>query len=239
MPTGAGEATRIAGAIVPEDGADPYRNTTGLAAPSACAPAWLPDGRALVSLDPGGRGDFGLWIARGDEVEPLLDLPGTLELDAAPLVARRAPDIAWERDPGIAPTAEAALLRGDFDPPPNGTFTFACEDVFAGEGTAGAPARVAGTKLRFFVLRPRFDRTSGDTAVLLREVPVDEKGAVHATDLPAAVPMFEQLVGPTGAPLRSAHGPAHVAGANAGSAGAVTRCVGCHTGHSRLAVAAR
>ena len=60
-----------------------------------------------------------------------------------------------------------------------------------------------------------------------------------AADLPAAVPMFEQLVGPSGAPLMSAHGPAHVAGANAGSAGAVTRCVGCHTGHSRLAVAAR
>jgi hypothetical protein len=193
----------------------------------------------VLSFDPGGRGDFGLWVATGDRMEPVLDLPGTLELDATPLVARPAPAGAWDRDPGIDPRAEAALLRGELDPAPAGSFTFACEDVFAGAGTPGAPSRTAGARLRFFAVRPRFDRASGDTAVMIREVALDARGAVHAAGLPAAVPMFEQLVGATGAVLMSAHGPAHVAGSNAGTAGAVTRCVGCHAGHSRMAVAAR
>ena len=51
--------------------------------------------------------------------------------------------------------------------------------------------------------------------------------------------MFEQLARADGTPLLTAHGPAHVPGLNAGSPGAVTRCIGCHAGHSRLPVIAR
>src|SRR6185436_16863802 len=110
MPTGAEDAERWAGAIVAESGDDPYATTTGLAAPSACAPAWLPDGRAVMSFDAGGRGDYGLWLwpASGDRLEPILDLPETCELDATPLVARPVPGHGWERDAGIAPSAEPA-----------------------------------------------------------------------------------------------------------------------------------
>ncbi|MBI1799035.1 MAG: PD40 domain-containing protein, partial [Candidatus Eisenbacteria bacterium] len=81
--------TRLAGAAVPETATDPYSEATGLASPSACAPAALPDGRIVFALDPGARGDFGLWVsdANGDSLEPLVDLPGTLELDPAPVVA--------------------------------------------------------------------------------------------------------------------------------------------------------
>ncbi len=227
----------IAGAIVPEHGGDPYRNTLGLAAPSACAPAVLPDGRILMSYDPGARGDYGLWIVGRDGApEPLYDRPGKLELDAAPVLARRLPGRGWSRDPGIAPAAERALARGDLADPALGTFTFDCLDVFASGGLAGAPARAAGLTLRFFAALPRFDRAGGDTAVMLREVPVGRHGAIRATGLPAGVPMFEQLADAAGHPLVTAHGPAHVAGLNAGTAGTVTRCVGCHTGHSRLPV---
>jgi hypothetical protein len=34
--------------------------------------------------------------------------------------------------------------------------------------------------------------------------------------------------------LLSSHGPAHVAGFNAGVSGGVTRCIGCHVGHSTM-----
>jgi hypothetical protein len=50
--------------------------------------------------------------------------------------------------------------------------------------------------------------------------------------------MFEQLVDADGRVLRSADGPAHVAGFNSGRAGATAACVGCHTGHSTIVVKA-
>jgi len=59
---------------------------------------------------------------------------------------------------------------------------------------------------------------------------------VNERGLPADVPMFEQLVGRDGRVLMTAHGPAHVAGFNAGVAGTVARCVGCHLGHSTLPI---
>ncbi|HKQ56242.1 MAG TPA: hypothetical protein VJY35_00100, partial [Candidatus Eisenbacteria bacterium] len=80
---------RLAGALVSGRAGDVYGGTEGLAPPSACAPAGLPDGRIVFSYDPGARGDFGLYLASkdGERIERLLDLPGTLELDAAPVVA--------------------------------------------------------------------------------------------------------------------------------------------------------
>src|SRR5439155_21180488 len=53
---------RLAGAAIGDDAGDPYAENANLAAPAACAPAVLPDGRVLLALDPGGRGDFGLWV---------------------------------------------------------------------------------------------------------------------------------------------------------------------------------
>lgn len=231
-------ARRIAGAIVPERARDPYQGTLGLAAPLACAPAVLPDGRVLMSYAPGGRGDLGLWIARGDGrgLTPVLDLPGTHELDAAPVVRRARARSGWDAERGINAAAESALMRGALSDPALGTFTFACDDVFANGGLAGAPARIKGARLRFFAALPRIDRASGDTAIVVREVSVSDGGAVRAEGLPADVPMFEQLLDAKGAVMITAHGPAHVPGFNAGSAGAVTRCLGCHTGHSRIVV---
>ncbi len=229
---------RIAGAIVPERARDAYQGTQGLAAPLACAPAVLPDGRVLMSYAPGGRGDFGLWIAsaNGRELTPLLDLPGTHELDAAPVVRRARGPSGWDADRGIDAAAERALMRGTISDPALGTFTFACDDVFANGGLAGAPARVAGARLRFFAALPRIDRASGDTVIAVREAAVSAGGAVRIAGLPANVPMFEQLVDAKGAVMITAHGPAHVPGMNAGSPGTVTRCLGCHTGHSRIVV---
>ncbi|MGH7731981.1 MAG: TolB family protein [Candidatus Eiseniibacteriota bacterium] len=238
-----GGERRLAGALVPGRGGDAYAGTEGLAPPSACAPAGLPDGRVLFSYDPGARGDFGLYVMRADgtRLARLLDFPGTLELDAAPVVRHRLPP----REP---PLAGDELEQPPPAPGPDGiihitlssTFRYHALDVFA-DGPPGSPARGAaprteGARIRFYRTLPRPWREGGDTAVLVREAPVGPRGEVNERGLPADTPMFEQLVDREGRALMTAHGPAHVAGSNAGTAGTTSRCVGCHLGHSTLPV---
>lgn len=255
-----GGGARLVGALVAARAGDVYAGAEGLAPPSACAPAGLADGRVLFSYDPGARGEFGLYVMRGDgsRIERVIDLPGTLELDAAPVVARPgiprgpAPAVEEREDPegyaralaaGRIPVDEHTPVAAPPDDPrwfasPAATFRFHNLDVFA-DGPAGSPARGAaprtpGTRIRFFATVPRPEREGGDSAVLVREVPVGANGEVNERGLPADIPMFEQLVGPDGRVLMTAHGPAHVAGFNAGVAGNASRCVGCHLGHSTL-----
>src|SRR5262249_5503266 len=77
-------------------------------------------------------------------------------------------------------------------------------------------------------------RAGGDSAVLVREAAIGSSGEVNEADLPAEVPMFEQLVGPDGHVLMTAHGPAPRAGSNAGVPGTTTRCAGCPLGATTL-----
>lgn len=251
---------RLAGALVSARAGDVYGGTEGLAPPAACSPAGLPDGRVLFSYDPGARGDLGLYVMRADgsDIRPVFDRAGTLELDAAPVVVRRVPHPtpppafderddpeayldarAAGREPmdEIPPAREPAVDLRHF-PPSGATFRFHDLDVF-GDGPPGAPGhgaapRTPGASLRFFATLARPDAAGGDSAFLVREVPVGKNGEINERGLPADVPMFEQLVGPDGRVLMTAHGPAHVAGFNAGVAGTATRCVGCHLGHSIL-----
>ncbi len=243
LPPAVGPATRIAGPVFAGAPSDPHHDTRELAAPQACAPAALPDGRILFSYDPGARGDFGLWVANADGsgITEVLDLPGTLELDAAPLVPR-APH------PALSDSALEARLAGLRLPdlPPADTtaaagtgFTFHCLNLFA-QGAVDAPLPDApppadSLRMRFFAVLARPGAAGGDTAVLLREIAVSPRGEILASALPAGLPMFEQVVDRAGLVLMSAHGPGHVAGLNPSDAGERT-CVGCHTGHSALPV---
>ena len=263
LPRSFAPARRLAGAIVSGQAGDAYGGTEGLAPSSACSPAALPDGRVVFSYSPGARGDFGLFVmnADGSRIRRVLDLPGTLELDASPIVPRRTqprevPLAAAERedpDAFVRGAPPGGLLRGPSGRPappadPAGspgaqaTFRFDDLDVFA-DGPTGSPARGAaprtgGARIRFFATLARPGRDGGDTAILVREAPVGPNGEVNERGLPADMPMFEQLVGPDGRVLMTAHGPAHVAGFNAGAAGFATRCVGCHLGHSTLPLVA-
>jgi hypothetical protein len=184
----------------------------------------------LVSYAPGARGDFGLYVMNGNgsRITALHDRPGTLELDAAPIVRWKG----WR-----------AAHRADREPVadlPGGVpaFRFHDLDVFAGHRAGhGAAPRTQGVRLRFFAIVPGAGER-GDTAILVHEAPVSPNGEVDVR-LPAGVPMFEQLVDSTGRVLMTAHGPAHVAGSNAGVAGTTTRCVGCHLGHSTIPAPAR
>jgi hypothetical protein len=222
-----GHAQRLAGAII-EEGSG-YASPRGLAAPAACAPAALPDGRILFSYAPGGRGDFGLYVMNkdGSRIEKVFDLPGSLELDAAPVVARKlkhAPPDPFANT-GAATDVIASVT---------GSFRFHSLDVFGGgharAGVRAAPPRTDGARIRFWRTEPRED-AEGDSAVLIREVPVRPDGSVDEL-LPADTPLFEQLIDAHGKVLRTVDGPAHVAGYNWGRHGTEVRCVGCHIGHS-------
>jgi hypothetical protein len=229
-----GHAQRLAGAII-EEGSG-YASPRGLAAPAACAPAALPDGRILFSYAPGGRGDFGLYVMNkdGSRIEKVFDLPGSFELDAAPVVARRL------RHAPPDPVADTGAAT-DVTTSVTGSFRFRNLDVFAGgharKGVAAAPPRTDGARIRFWRTEA-LENTEADTAILIREVPIRSDGSVDEL-LPADTPLFEQLIDAHGKVLRTADGPAHVAGYNWGRHGETVRCVGCHVGHSLAPVPKR
>jgi hypothetical protein len=233
FPDRYGEARRVIGPIIDESQGSEY-SPRGLAAPSACSPAPLPDGGMVFAWDRGARGDFGIYRsdAYGEKIEPIADLPGTLELDPAPVIVHA----------GAASASASALEPFPSAAAASGTFTYFCRNVFANgpldSPVPPGPRLAADLRLRFFALASRSERPGGDTAVLVREVPVGPAGEVRAEGLAAGVPMFEQLVDLSGHAVMTAHGPAHVRGANFGVAGGTSRCVGCHLGHSTLPAAA-
>jgi hypothetical protein len=171
LPRAGGPSERIAGALI-DPGTGSYEDARGLAAPAACAPTALPDGRLLFSWSPGGRGDFGLYVTRPGAGTPpvrVVDLAGTLELDAAPIVRRPAGPSAdpwfegysampprarprpapprWEDRDSLAAAFVDSLVRRD------GVSWFRSADVFGGApGDSSLPAppqRVAGARIRF------------------------------------------------------------------------------------------
>ena len=231
FPDRYGPPRRLAGALLDDADETGYGTPRGLLAPAAVSPAGLPDGRVAFAYDPGGRGDFGLYVVRrdGSGLEPIVDLPGTLELDPAPIVKRA-------KHPRSDATAASTA------PPSADRFDYFCRNLFLTSGlddpVDDAPPVAWPLTLRVFGVEPRPERASGDTVVPIREAPVRPDGSVLVRDLPAGVPLFEQVVDAGGAPLLTAHGAAHVAGYNFGRPGAVVRCVGCHTGHSTLAAGA-
>jgi len=222
----------LAGAQFDPADAPAYGSARGLSAPSVCSPAALPDGRFVFAFDPGARGDFGIWLGAPRDAEPveLVDLPGTLELDPAPVVARREPKPA--RRPPIARRELPASPQGLAQWPDR--FRFLDRDVFAhayGKMASSIHRGVAEVRIRFWAELPG-GAGQRDTLVLVRESPVGRDGRVDESGLPAGIPMFEQLVDARGQVLTSSLGPAHVAGYNSGPPGETVKCIGCHRGHS-------
>jgi hypothetical protein len=76
-----------------------------------------------------------------------------------------------------------------------------------------------------------------DPSIFLKDAEVFLTGGVHEHDLPADVPLFEQVVDKDGRVLQSSDGGfGHVTGMNFDRMGSGTKCVGCHAGHSVLPV---
>lgn len=232
---GAPGATRLVG----YPGGFAARRDLGAARAFGATP--LPDGRLLVALDRDGAGDFALALmdpARPEAARVVADRTGRVESDAAVLAPRRRPPVlrpGMIDPPAPVPHTDVAQLHDHVN-----TFRFDCLNVFAtgpvDSRFPDAPPLRKGVRIRFYAALARPAAEGGDTLVLVREAPVTGSGAVHEDDMPADVPMFEQLVDEDGNVLRSATGPAHVPGFNYARLGSGTKCVGCHAGHSAVEV---
>jgi len=159
---------------------------------SMCSPAALPDGRLVVSCDPTGRGDFGLYCMARDAsaLERVLDLPRSLELDAAVLAPRPVPPILAAETTGLRRRMPA---EGSVDAA-GGTMRFDCLNVFANGPVdfpiPDAPPPHRTTRIRFFAALSHPGSPAGDSATLFHESRVDRSGAVHEILTSADLPMF-------------------------------------------------
>jgi hypothetical protein len=237
-------AGRLGIQVVPHSLGD-ARPLAGFGSPrgwSACSPAALPDGRIVFSMDEDGTGQFDLYVADAarTRITRLTGESGLMSLDAAVLAPRPIPPVppygmGWPTPADPLPHLTLDAILGD-----ERTVRFDCLNVYA-NGPVDSPIPNAipirrDARIRFFAAVPRPGLEGGDSLVMVGESPVSPQGRVAVDRTPADVPLFEQLVDGSGQVLRSAHGPAHVAGYNYTRPGAGTKCVGCHVGHSAIPV---
>lgn len=209
--------------------------------PCATDPAPLPDGRVLLSFSRRAGTDFGLALcdADGSGLEPLLDLPGTHEIDAQVLAPSQVPRILPDNvDPFTAELPPTEAPATYLVP---GTFRFDCMNLFANAPVDApipdAPPIARGTRIRFFMNFQRTNAAGRDPSILFRDAPLSERGAVLENGLPADVPLFGQIVDAAGKVLvGGTGGPVHLAGFSYGRHGGWAQCVGCHAGHSVIEI---
>lgn len=222
--------------------------------PYAGEPEVLPDGRVVLSLAADIGQDYGLYVAQADGsgLEKLHDLAGTSELRARVVAPRAVPPILPDEFRDDPSTPAAPLLppgeAGPYDAA--GTFEFVALNVYANapvdvDIVSAIPVGSGGT-IRFFLDHQR--RSPGsfpmfDWPILLGEKAIAPDGFVTDPASPAYLSLFEQIRSPQssgyGVPLTGGprpDGAAHVTGMNFGAPGTVARCVGCHAGHTQIAV---
>lgn len=221
----------------------------------ASEPEVLPDGRLVVSMAPDVGQDYGLYVAKADgtDLKKLHDLPGTSELRARVVAPRKVPPVLPDlfRDDPSKPFADPLPPdeKGPFDA--QGTFVFDALNVYANApidaDIVSAIPVGSGGSIRFFLDHQRTSPGSfpaRDWPILLGEKTIAPDGSVLEPKAPAYLSLFEQIRSPqpqyavplTGGP--EPDGAAHVTGMNFGIPGVTARCVGCHAGHTLIAVPA-
>ncbi len=109
----------------------------------------------------------------------------------------------------------------------------------------------SASTIRFYIDHQREEQIGSkenvDWPIFLKEMAVKPDGSMINTEMPANLPLFEQIrssqangyqVPLTGRTEIRNGGAAHVSGLNYGRPGEVQTCVGCHSGHSMLPVPA-
>jgi hypothetical protein len=218
------------------------KSTGTMQPPYATDPVELPDGRILFSYCKDVEdADYGLYTVNidGSGLQLLFDIPGKLELNADLLMPRRVPpvlpDLVQPCYDDLPPTSDPSTWYK------NGNFRFDCVNMFTNgevdQPMQDAPPITKFAKIRFFLNFQRTDPNGKDVPVFLTEVPVFHSGLIAFGDAPANVPMFEQVVDSAGKIIRGFNGQiAHVTGMNFAPEGTGTKCVGCHAGHTAIAV---
>jgi hypothetical protein len=214
----------------------------------------LGTGKLVVSIASDYRQDYGLYLVNrdGTERQLLFDLPGTTEIRAKRLAPRPLPPVLPDGPKLVGEAASLLPPHADGPYDTDGTFVFDALNVYFNApvdiNIVSAPPIGSAGSIRFYADFIKDSPTTNarfNWPTLLGERPVAADGAVTEPRAPANIPLFEQLrttpahgytVPLTGPPGR--HGAAHVAGQNFGRPGAVVRCVGCHMGHTRIAVPA-
>lgn len=216
------------------------RGVAAAAPPYAADPAELSSKSIVFSYSRDGK-DYGIYTSdlEGKRKKKIIDLPGTLELEPKPLLVRRPPPVIPDQFTtpvsDLPPTEDPETYgRNDF-------FRFDCMNVFTNgkvdEPMADAPRIGRDLTIQFFMNPQRQSGTRPDPSILLKTAPVFYNGGVHEHDVPAEVPLFEQLIDKEGNVVETTDGKfAHVAGFNFERLGSGTKCVGCHIGHSMLDV---
>ena len=203
--------------------------------------AALPDSRLLVTAAKAEfPTEFDLYVqdAKVDSVPERLESSPFQELDAVPIVVRQRPPVIPDT---IAPTTsdevymsiEEAYAKG-------GSFQFVAENIFGNSPVdvdlPAAPPLGHNLLIEFYMAPQRDSVGPRDRPLLIAKRRVPPSGRV-AIDLPANVPLFEVLRTADGQfPQGRDRQIYHVGGQNFGHAGVTARCIGCHTGHSTLAV---
>ena len=185
--------------------------------------------------------DFGIAVIGidGTGLQSVIDIQGTHELEPQVLRARSVPPILREEFP--YPTGELAPTEDPRTYFKNDTFRFDCMNIFTNgavdEPVPDAPRITTGARIRFFMNVQRQNPLYPDPSIFLKDAEVFLGGAIHEHDLPADVPLFEQIVDKHEKVLETPNGKfAHVTGMNFDRMGSGTKCVGCHAGHSILEV---
>ncbi len=185
--------------------------------------------------------DYGIYYCNqdGSGLTPLIDLPGTLELNAEILLPKPLPPMVkylTAFDTNLVPptTNPNTFYQG-------GLFRFDCMNVYSNAPVdapvADAPRIARNAKFRFFFNFQREDPDGKDQPILFREIALDRDGKIAEGDIPANISMFEQMVDSTGKIMTNRKGEfAHVTGLNFGNNGSGTKCVGCHAGHTLITV---
>jgi hypothetical protein len=210
--------------------------------PYATDPVPLPDGRIMFSYATTVlQQDYGIYICNlnGTGLTQIVDLPGTLELNAELFTPRPVPPVidyltAFDTNKVPPTTDPNTFYQG-------GLFRFDCLNVYSNAPVDApiddAPPIKKNAKFRFFFNFQREDENGLDHPILFREIELDRDGKIAEGDMPANVSMFEQIVDSSGNVLVNRKGDiAHVFGMNFGNDGSGTKCVGCHAGHTMITV---
>lgn len=208
--------------------------------PYATDPLPLNDGRILMSYatDPL-IADFGIYVCNinGGGLQQIVNLPGTLELNAELLKAKQVPPMlpyltTFDTN-RVPPTSDPSTFYQ------GGLFRFDCLNIYSNAPVDvpidDAPKINRKVKIQFFMNHQRQDPNGQDLPVLFDEQDIEIAGLLASGESPANVNLFEQLVDDSGKVLTSNSGKfAHVSGMNFGITGSGAKCVGCHVGHTQI-----
>ncbi len=216
------------------------RVQTSISPPFATDPVELSGNKVLLSYSADGK-NYGIYTSnlKGSDLRMLIDLPGTLELEPQVAFAKPLPPIV--KEDMISPVSDLPPTEDPETYGRNDFFRFDCMNIFTNgkvdEPMADAPRIQRDLTVQFFMNPQRQNSFAPDPTILLKTAPVFYNGGIHEHDVPAEVPLFEQIIDKDGKVLETTDSRfAHVAGLNFDRLGGGTKCVGCHIGHSMLDV---